>query len=69
MDTIYPLYKYCETIYLSWMHGKLTKQLDGRQMLNLFSATVHFQNAESARLYLQLMDKLTADFPWLYNLF
>ena len=40
-----------------------------RQMLNLFSATVHFQYAESARLYLQLMDELTIDFPWLYNLF
>ena len=40
-----------------------------RQMLNLFSATAHFQYAKSARLYLQLMDELPIDFPWLYNLF
>ena len=40
-----------------------------RQMLNLFSATTHFQYAKSARLYLQLMDELPIDFPWLYNLF
>ena len=40
-----------------------------RQMLNLFSATTHFQYAKSARPYLQLMDVLPIDFPWLYNLF
>ena len=40
-----------------------------RQMLNLFSVTAHFQYAKSARLYLQLMDELAIDFPWLYNLF
>ena len=40
-----------------------------RQILNLFSATAHFQYAKSARLYLQLMDKPPIDFPWLYNLF
>ena len=39
-----------------------------RQMLNLFSATAHFQYAKSAKLYLQLMDELPIDFPWLYNL-
>ena len=30
IDTIYSLYKYCETIYSSWTHGKLAKLLDGR---------------------------------------
>ena len=40
-----------------------------RHMLNLFSATAHFQYTKSARLYLQLMDELPIDFPWLYNLF
>ena len=40
-----------------------------RQILNLFSATAHFQYAKSARLYLQLMDEPPNDFPWLYNLF
>ena len=39
-----------------------------RQMLNLFSATAHFQYAKSAKLYLQLMDELPIDFPLLYNL-
>ena len=39
------------------------------QMLNLFSATVHSQYVKSARLYLQLMDELPIDFPWLCNLF
>ena len=39
------------------------------QILNLFSATAHFQYAKSARLYLQLMDEPPIDFPWLYNLF
>ena len=39
-----------------------------RQMLNLFSATVHVQYAKSARRYLQLMDELPTNFPWLYNL-
>ena len=38
-------------------------------MLNLFSATAHFQYAKSLRLYLQLMDELPIDFPWLYKLF
>ena len=36
-----------------------------RQILNLFSATTHFQYAKSARLYLQP----PVGFPWLYNLF
>ena len=40
-----------------------------RQVLNLFSATAHFQYAKSARIYLQLMDAPPIDFPWLYNLF
>ena len=40
-----------------------------RQILNLFSATAHFQYAKSARLYLQLMDEPPIEFPWLYNLF
>ena len=40
-----------------------------RQMLGLFSATTHFQYAQSPRPYLQLMDELPFDFPWLYNLF
>ena len=40
-----------------------------RQILNLFSATAHFQYARSAKLYLQLMDEPPIDFPWLYNLF
>ena len=39
------------------------------QMLKLFSATTHFQHVKSARIYLQLMDELPNDFPWLYNLF
>ena len=39
------------------------------QILNLFSATAHFQHAKSARLYLQLMDEPPIDFPWLCNLF
>ena len=38
-------------------------------MLNLFSATAYFQYAKSARLYLQLVDELPIDFPWLYSLF
>ena len=66
MNTVYSLYKYCEKIYSSSAHGKLAKP---RQMLNLYSATAHFQYAKSARLYLQLMDELPIDFPWLYNLF
>ena len=40
-----------------------------RQMLNLFSATDHFQYAKSAMLYLELMDELPIDCAWLYNLF
>ena len=40
-----------------------------RKILNLFSATAHFQYAKFARLYLQLMDEPQTDFPWLYNLF
>ena len=40
-----------------------------RQILNVFSATAHFQYAKYARLYLQLMDQPPIDFPWLYNLF
>ena len=39
-----------------------------RQILNLFSATTHFQYAKSARLYLQLIDEPPIDFPRLYNL-
>ena len=38
-------------------------------MLSLFSATAHFQYDKSARLYLQLVDELPIDFPWLYSLF
>ena len=40
-----------------------------RQMLILFSSTVHLQNAKSARFYLQLMDELPIDSSWSYNLF
>ena len=39
------------------------------QMINLFAAPSNFRYAESARLYLQLMDELPVDYPWLYNLF
>ena len=38
-----------------------------RQMLNLFSATAHFQYVKSARLYLQLMDELPIYFPWMQH--
>ena len=38
-------------------------------MLNLFSATDHSQYARSERLFLQLMNELPTDLPWLYNLF
>ena len=34
-----------------------------RQMLNLFSATAHFEYVKSARLYFQLIDELPLHFP------
>ena len=39
------------------------------KMLNLFAATGHINYAKSASLYLQLMQKLPNDHPWLYNCF
>ena len=66
IDTIYSLYKYCEAGRMgNWQNCLMVV----RQILNLFSATAHFQYVNSARLYLQLMDKPPIDFPWLYNLF
>ena len=38
-----------------------------RLMLNLFAATGHVNYAKSARLYLQSMQSLHVDHPWLYN--
>ena len=38
-----------------------------RLMLNLFAATGHIKYAKSARLYLQSMQSLHADHPWLYD--
>ena len=40
-----------------------------RLMLNLFPVIGHFQYVKSTMLYLQLMDELPTDCPWLYNLF
>ena len=39
------------------------------EMLNLFAATGHINYAKSARLYLQLMQELQTDHPWLYHCF
>ena len=39
------------------------------QMLKPFSVTAHFPYAKYARVYLQQMDELPIDFPWLYNFF
>ena len=39
------------------------------RMLNLFAATGHIHYAKSARLYLQEMNRLQADHPWLYEKF
>ena len=38
-------------------------------MINLFAATGHINYAESSRLYLQLMQQLPNDHPWLYQCF
>ena len=38
-----------------------------RRMLNLFAATGHINYAKSARLYLQTMQCLQFDHPWLYD--
>ena len=74
MDTIYSLPKYCETIYSRRAHGKLAKPLDAcwsnvKPFFCLNQPQPIFQYAKSAKLYLQLMDELPIDFPWLYNLF
>ena len=37
------------------------------RMLNTFPATVHFQYAKSARLYLEMMLNLPEKYPWLYD--
>ena len=39
------------------------------RMLNLFAATVHILYAKSARLYLQEMNELATEHPWLYQKF
>ena len=39
------------------------------RMLNLFAAAGHINYAKSARLYLQLMQELPQDYPWLYEMF
>ena len=38
-------------------------------MINLFAATGHINYAKSSRLYLQLMQQLPNDHPWLYQCF
>ena len=38
-----------------------------KMMLNLYAATGHHNYAKSARLYLQMMNNLSLDYPWLYN--
>ena len=38
-------------------------------MINLFAATGHVNYAKSARLYLQLMQDLPTEHPWLYQCF
>ena len=43
--------------------------LSVEKMLNLFGATGHIHYAKGARLYLQLMNKLKQDHPWLYQVF
>ena len=55
---------------MSSTHGKLTKPLDCRlSTVKPFSGTIYFQYAKSAKFYLQLMDVLSIDYPWMYNLF
>lgn len=39
------------------------------KMLNLFAATGHINYAKSARLYLQQMQQLPTEHPWLYHCF
>ena len=39
------------------------------RMINLFAATGHINYAKSSRLYLQLMNELPTDHPWLYHCF
>ena len=39
------------------------------QMLNLFAATGHINYAKSARLYVQNMQKLHVEYPWIYRNF
>jgi len=38
-------------------------------MLNLLAATGHTHYSKCARLYLQMMCSLPADYPWLYDVF
>ena len=40
-----------------------------RQILNLFAATGHINYAKSARLYVQNMQKLHVEYPWVYRNF
>ena len=62
-------YKYCEAIHLNLTNWKLPKQLDDHSSnVTLFLVRSHFEYAKFARLYLQLMDELPIDFPWLHNL-
>ena len=39
------------------------------KMLNLFAATGHIHYAKCARLYLQIMNKLETEHPWLHKMF
>ena len=50
--------------------GNWVQHLDATErMLNLFAATGHVHYAKSARLYLQLMNRLNEDYPWLHQQF
>ena len=56
--------------YIEYMEFlKLLHLIAVEQMLNLFAATAHINYAKSSRLYLQLMQELPTDHPWLYHCF
>ena len=38
-------------------------------MLNLFASSGHINYAKSARMYIQQMQKLAEEYPWLYETF
>lgn len=46
-----------------WLNHLATTKM----ILNLHVASGHHNNAKSARLYLQLMDNLSTDCPWLFE--